>query len=76
VGPDGAGPDGPGPGRVDLGALVAAQEYGGGPGAFPAQWGPALAEWAAAREALAVRRRALAAAEAELAAAVETWEGR
>lgn len=74
--PDGDGPDRGGPGRIDLAALVAAHEFGGGPGAFGAQWGPALADWATTREALTDRRRALAAADAALAGAVETWEAR
>lgn len=54
----------------DLAEVVSAQAYGGGPGAFPEAFEPAVGGWAAHRQWLADWRTSAAAAEAALAGAV------
>ncbi|MFL6130021.1 MAG: lyase family protein [Mycobacteriales bacterium] len=57
-------------GDLDLGELVAAQAYGGGPGAFAAPHAAAVQRWAATCGWLREWRASVATADAELAAAV------
>ncbi|MEP6695387.1 MAG: lyase family protein [Pseudonocardiales bacterium] len=61
--------------EADLADLVAAQAYGGGPGAFAEPHRSAVAAWAARREWLAEWRASLAAADAALAVEVRRHTG-
>ena len=57
-------------GELDLGELVAAHAYGGGPGDFAGPYAAAVERWRASCGWLRGWRAALAGADAELAAAV------